>query len=249
MLPTISIGPLVLPTAGLVYIVGAWVALTAIERSAKALKLDAEAVYGLSAVALAAGFIGARLLFVVLHWPAYRENLTAIVWPLTSGFDVWGGLVLAIVVAFLYGRARRLPAAATLDALAPGLFVALIAVSLADLLGGPGYGTETAVPWALDVFGIRRHPVQLYEIVVALLALLVWRLAFDRRSFDGQLFLMSVAVYSAGRLIFDTYRANAWLTSSGFHILQIASLMVLLVCIFLLGRGLAAKSSGVETAS
>lgn len=246
MLPTISIGPLVLPTAGLVYIVGAWVALTAVERSAKALKLDAEAVYGLSAVALAAGFVGARLLFVVLHWPAYSENLAGIIWPLTSGFDAWGGLFFAVVAAFLYGRAKQLPPAVTLDALAPGLLVALIAVSLADFLGGPGYGTETSVPWGLDVFGIRRHPVQLYEIVVAVLALLVWRLAFNQRSFDGQLFLMSVAVYGAGRLIFDTYRANAWLTSGGYHVLQILSLAVLLTCILLLGRGLTAESSSVE---
>lgn len=236
-----------MPTTGLVYIVGAWVALTVVERSAKALKLDAEAVYGLSAVALAAGFVGARLLFVVLHWPAYRENLAGIFWPLTSGFDVWGGLFFAVVAAFLYGRAKQLPAAVTLDALAPGILVALIAVSLADLLAGPGYGTETSVPWGLDVFGIRRHPVQLYEVVVAVLALLVWRLAFKYRSFDGQLFLMSVAVYSAGRLIFDTYRANAWLSSGGYHVLQIVSLVVLLVCIFLLGRGLTAESPSVET--
>lgn len=248
MLPTISIGPLVLPTAGLVYILGAWVALSVVERSAKALKLNAEAVYGLSAIALAAGFIGARLLFVALHWPAYRENLAGIVWPLTSGFDVWGGLFCAIVAAFLYGRAKQLPVAATLDALAPGLFVALIAVSLADFLAGPGYGTETPVPWGLDVFGIRRHPVQLYEVALALVALLVWRWSLSRRSFDGQLFLISVAVYCAGRLIFDTYRANAWLTASGYHVLQIVSLAILLVCIFFLGRGLTSKSTTVESA-
>lgn len=248
MLPTISIGPLVLPTAGLVYILGAWVALSVVERSAKALKLNAEAVYGLSAIALAAGFIGARLLFVALHWPAYRENLAGIVWPLTSGFDVWGGLFCAIVAAFLYGRAKQLPVAATLDALAPGLFVALIAVSLADFLAGPGYGTETPVPWGLDVFGIRRHPVQLYEVALALVALLVWRWSLSRRSFDRQLFLISVAVYSAGRLIIDTYRANAWLTASGYHVLQIVSLAILLACIFFLGRGLASKSTTVESA-
>jgi phosphatidylglycerol:prolipoprotein diacylglycerol transferase len=248
MLPTITIGPLVLPTAGLVYIIGAWVALSMVEHSAKALELDAEAVYGLSAVALAAGFIGARLLFVALHWPAYRDNLGGIVWPLTSGFDVWGGLFFAIAAAFFYGRAKQLPPAATLDALAPGLFVALISGSLADFLAGPGYGTETAVPWSLDVYGIRRHPVQLYEVIVALLALLVWWRALDHRSFDGQLFLISVGVYSAGRLIFDAYRANAWLTSSGYHVLQIASLVILLVCIFLLGRRLTAKSSDVEAA-
>lgn len=41
-------------------------------------------------------------------------------------------------------------------------------------MGGPGYGVLTAVPWGMTQFGVRRHPVQLYELVVGGLALLAW---------------------------------------------------------------------------
>lgn len=185
MLPTISIGPLVLPTAGLIYILGAWLTLTVIERAAGKLGLDADSTYTLAAVTLAAGFIGARLIFVILHWPAYRENLVGIIWPLTGGFDILGGLVTGTAAGFSYGRAKQLPFAATLDAIAPGLMIALIVISLADFLGGPGYGTESEVPWAINVFGIRRHPVQLYEVIVALLALFVWWRSLNQRILTG----------------------------------------------------------------
>lgn len=237
MLPTISIGPLVLPTAGLIYIVGVWVVLSVIERTAKALKLNVEATYGVTIVALLAGFIGARLVFVVLHWTAYRGNLVGIVWPLTSGFDVWGGLIIGLAAAVFYGRFKQLPPAATLDALAPGLLVALMCVSLADLLAGPGYGTRSTVLWAISLFGIRRHPVQIYELMVAVLALLAWWWAYRRPIFSGQLFLSAAAVYSGGRLFVDAFRANAWLTSGGYHVMQFISLIILLVSIFLLGHG------------
>lgn len=236
MYPTITIGPLVLPSAGLVYIVGAWVALSMVERSAKKLGLEADATYAMAVTAVAAGFIGARLLFVVFHWPAYQNNLIGVVWPLTGGFNFWGGMLFALSAAFLYGRARQLPLKASLDAMAPGLLVGFMVISLADFLSGPGYGTETGFPLGINVFGIRRHAVQIYEILVALIALIVWWRAYDYRQYDGQLFLMTTAVYAAGRLLVDAFRANSPLTSNGYHIVQIISLVVLLACVYLLGR-------------
>jgi prolipoprotein diacylglyceryltransferase len=56
------------------------------------------------------------------------------------------------------------------------------------------------------------------------------------QTFDGQLFLIGTAVYSAGRLLTDAYRANAWLTNSGYHIIQILSLLILLTTLILLAR-------------
>jgi phosphatidylglycerol:prolipoprotein diacylglycerol transferase len=201
-----------------------------------------------AAVAVAAGFIGARLVFVALHWTAYRENLSGIVWPLTSGYSLWGGLFFALAAAFFYGRRKQLALAPTLDALAPGLLAGFLVISLADFLGGPGYGTITALPFGIDVFGIRRHPVQLYEILVGVAALLTWGWSLRRRKFDGQLFLLTIAVYSGGRLFVDAFRANAWLNPGGFHIFQIISLVVLLVCVFLLGRNLS-RSNVAESKS
>lgn len=236
MYPTISIGSLVLPSAGLVYIIGIWLALSVVERAAKKLGLEADATYAMAATSVAAGFIGARILFVVLHWPAYQNNLVGIVWPITSGFNLWGGLFIALAAAILYGRAKQLPLRASLDALAPGLLVGFMVISLADFLSGPGYGTETGFLLGINVFGIKRHAVQIYEILVALGALIVWWQYSDRRQYDGQLFLMTTAIYAAGRLLVDAYRANSPLTSNGYHIVQILSLVVLLACVYLLGR-------------
>ena len=115
--------------------------------------------------------------------------------------------------------------------------IGLIIISLADFLGGPGFGTNTDMPWGISQFEIHRHPVQLYEIGVGLLALLTWWFLRDRRKYAGQLFVATMAVYCFGRLFLDTFRANAWISSDGWHVIQIICLVITVACLFLLARG------------
>lgn len=249
MLPFLNLGPLALPTAPLVYLFGVWLALWAVDRAARRLGLDAERHYALATTAVLAGFIGARLAFVLLHWSSYDDNLLGIVWPLTSGYSAVGGALIGAAAAVFYGRWRRLSLWPALDALAPGLLLFLIAVSLADFLGGAGYGSLTNMPWGVTVFGVRRHAVQLYEALAGVVALGAWWVAtsdrVDLRGLgatggrrplrSGRPFLWAAVVYSGGRLLVDAYRENAALVS-GFHVTQIIALVVLLLALTLLAR-------------
>jgi prolipoprotein diacylglyceryltransferase len=237
MYPAINIGPLVLPTTAFIYIIGVWVCLTMAERVARLLDLDAEIMSGLVTTGMIAGFAGARLTFVFSYWSAYQDNLLGILWPINSGFNVWGGLFFGAAAMFFYGRYKQIPAAPYLDALAPVIVTGLLIVSLADFLGGPGFGTFSSMPWAINNFSISRHPVQFYEIGVAVVALLVWWYFQKRRLFEGQLFLLTTAVYCFGRLIVDAYRANTWITAGGWHGLQILCLLAVLSAVLLLMRG------------
>ena len=118
---------------------------------------------------------------------------------------------------------------ATLDALAPGLILGFMVISLADFLGGPGYGTLTAVPWGLSQYGVRRHPVQLYELLAGVLALFVWWRMVDGRRYAGQLFLITITIYSATRLFLDVFRDNTWITAAGYHGWQIVAFAAMLL--------------------
>ncbi|KAA3660032.1 MAG: hypothetical protein DWQ04_20615 [Chloroflexi bacterium] len=235
MFPIINIGPFAFPSVGLVIIFGAYLCLTIVEKSAIRLKQDHVVLYSLATTGLVAGFVGARLAFVMEYWAAFQENLLGIVWPLNTGYNVWVGLLIGVATMFFYGRFKQLPPANTLDALSPALITGLMVVSLADFLGGPGLGTLTNVPWGMSQFGIRRHAVQLYELLVGAAALLLWWQLSQHPRKAGQLVLGVTAVYSTGRLFFDAYRANALLTANGYHILQIILLIILLASLFLLG--------------
>jgi phosphatidylglycerol:prolipoprotein diacylglycerol transferase len=237
MFPTLNIGGLVFPTAGLIIILGAWLGLSLVERTAVRVQQNRELIYGVAATAVFVGFIGARLTFVLQYWSAFSQNLLSIIWPLNTGYNVWGGLVLGLIGSFFYARAKRLPPLPTLDALLPGVVFGLIVVSLADFAGGPGYGTLTAVPWGVAQFGVRRHPVQLYELLVGGLALLTWWRVSSPAGYQiGRPFLWGTAVYTAGRLFVDAFRDNAWVIGDGYHGLQIVTLFILLATLFQIGR-------------
>lgn len=237
MIPAINLGPFVLPTGPLTYLLGAWLCLSLAERSARRLDQDAAALTNLVTAALLAGFVGARLTFVALYWQAFSASPLSIIWPLNAGFNLWGGLFFGGAAAFFYGRYRQLPLRPTLDALAPVLVLALMTASLADFLGGPGFGTVTTLPWGIDQFGIRRHPVQLYELLVGATALLTWWLLHRRHRAPGQLFLATTAVYCFGRLFVDTFRENTWISAGGWHVVQILCLAVTLAALLLLALG------------
>jgi prolipoprotein diacylglyceryltransferase len=238
MLPYLNLGPVGLPTAPLVYILGVWLALYAVDRAARRLGQEPERLYALASVVLLAGFIGARLIFVLLHWSSYDDNLLGILWPLTSGYNAPGGAFIGAAAAFFYGRWRRLSFWPSLDALAPGLLVFLMAASLADFLGGAGYGSLTSMPWGIDQFGVRRHAVQVYEMLAGLAALCVWWAATSPRlrGAAGRPFLLAVAVYAAERLFVDAFKETTPLMAGGFHAMQVAALAVLLLALGLLAR-------------
>ncbi len=237
MIPAINLGPFVLPTAALTYIIGGWLSLSLSERVARPLHLNAERLYNLTSTGVLVGLAGARLAFVALYWSAYRDNLLGIIWPINSGFNVWGGLFFGGAALFFYGRYKQHPFAITLDALAPIMVAGLITFSLADFLGGPGFGTYSTLPWSIEQFEISRHPVQIYEIIVGGVALLTWWQMQPRKTFDGQLFLIILAVYSFGRLFVDAFRANTWISSGGWHVVQIICLLMTVVALGLLAGG------------
>ena len=247
MLPFLNLGPLALPTGPLVYLLGVWLALFAVDRAARRLRLDAERHYALATTAVLAGFIGARLVFVLLHWSSYDDNLLGIVWPLTTGYSAIGGGPLRGAAGRFFPPRRRVGPPAAPAAPAPGLLVFLIAVSLADFLGGAGYGSLTSMPWGVTVFGVRRHAVQLYEALAGVVALGVWWAATSdltglprpvRSNRAGRPFLWATAAYAGGRLLVDAYRENAALVS-GFHVTQIVALVVLLLALGLAARAAA----------
>ncbi len=134
------------------------------------------------------------------HW---REPLTV----LSGGQSVVGGLIgglIGVEIAKKLAGITRSTGDRFVFPILLGLMIGRIGCSIAGLQDGT-YGIGTALPWGLDLGdGIRRHPVQLYEILFcALMWALLRRLQPQFADRPGLLFKLLLSSYLAWRFSID----------------------------------------------
>jgi prolipoprotein diacylglyceryltransferase len=114
-----------------------------------------------------------------------------------------------------------------------------VALGFLHLASGDAYGGPTSLPWAVELWGARRHPTQIYEILLSVLILLaLWRL---RRwdTFPGFFFLCWLAMAAEARLFLEAFRADSAIIFGMLRGAQVVSLIVLqlaMLGLHLLGR-------------
>ena len=139
--------------------------------------------------AAAGAALGAR----GLAWLANPDATYDLQSVLLGGKTIVGGLIGGLIAVELVKLAMGIRRS-TGDLYAPALAVAIAIGRVGCLLTGVAddtSGTPTSLPWGMDLGdGVRRHPTQLYEIVVlAAMVVPLWRLArrtMALRRLDGQ---------------------------------------------------------------
>jgi len=240
MLPVLQVGPLVLPTASLLTVLGLGAALWQAERQANRQGLAGGVVYDMGMIGLLAGVAGARLVYVVRFPEAFLNKPLEIV-SLNAGlFAAWGGVAAGVLAALGYGWRKGLPLWSTLDALTPSLAMMALVIALAHAASGEAFGAPANVPWAIELWGERRHPTQIYEALAA--AVILWTI-WPRRAAGsewpaGVRFLMFVALTAAGRLFLEAFRGDSWLLPLGLRGDQVVAWLVLAASLWQLGKRL-----------
>lgn len=146
--------------------------------------------------------VGARLLFVILNWPQFAGSPAEMLAVWRGGMS-FHGVLLAVPVGWWMLRRRGLPAAAFLDAAAPGLALGYAIGRIGCFLNGCCYGASTAVPWGVafpdGLPGLRYHPAQLYASAINLVLAGLLIAAHRRRHRAGEIALLYALGYSLYR--------------------------------------------------
>lgn len=188
----LHLGPFLLPTYGAFVALALVAAFLVATRVAGRMGLAGDKVWNLCVLGTLAALFGSRLIYIAMHWPSFREQPAWIlgVSVFRSPWSVYGGLGLAAVAGLVYLRAVRLPAWATLDALAPALALGEAIAHAGALVAGLDFGRPTSLPWGVTYrsrlaslwygvpLGTPLHPTQAYLALaeLALFALLAGRL-------------------------------------------------------------------------
>ena len=248
-----KIGPFTVYTYGVLLAASYLLGLRLAMWRAKKWGLDPSRVLDLGIYIIIAALVGAKLLLLVVDFDQFK-NPRELLNLARLGGVFYGGLILAVAVAFWYIQRHRMPFWTTCDVFAPGIALGHVTGRLGCLAAGCCYGKPTNVPWAITFtnplaaanvgtpLGIPLHPTQLYEAGAALL-IVVLLLATEKRGrpFAGRTFWAYMFLYAVSRYVIEMYRGDPRGTVFGiFSTSQFISLVLgplSLFMLFWLSRG------------
>jgi phosphatidylglycerol---prolipoprotein diacylglyceryl transferase len=226
-----QVGPIAVPSYGVLAAIGVLAALFLSVRLARVLSVDPDKIWNLGVLMVFSSLVGSRLLLVLLHWGDFRA---APLWMvgLASMNTPWlllGGCAVGLLTGLAYALIAKLPLRRTLDVLAAPLALGHALSCMGSLAAGSAYGTPTTLPWAVvynsrlamlwsrTPQGLPLHPTQLYECLVEL-AIFCLLLVLLRRVAPGEVMGTWLILFGISRYFLDFLRGgdarilNGWLT-------------------------------------
>ncbi len=205
MIPFLHLGPLPIPTFGLMVATGLLVAAYVLQAdfdrhreyfaqkgylTSKKEKAPHDEGFLIIGIAGLAGLAGAKLYHVLQDPPTWRSELIS-----RYGFAWFGGFLGGFVALVILARRFDIPVLEFMDVCSPAAAVGYAIGRIGCLLSGDGdYGVPTALPWGMSFpngttsttvkcveWGwppdCRVHPTPIYEFLIWLaIAAILWRL-------------------------------------------------------------------------
>ncbi len=218
----VELGPLQLPTYGVMLLIGIGLGLFTAHRRAARSGLDGNHVVDTGLWVVLGGLAGGKVLLVITD-PSYLTSLQGLWSLLRAGGVFYGGLIGAVVAAVIVLRRHRMAFLPVADVLAPSVALGHFFGRLGCFSAGCCYGDACERPWAVvftdphaaeisgTPLGVPLHPVQLYEAAFNLLNFFVlsWVFAHRPRGAEGIVLGTYLITYGAARFILEFFRGDA----------------------------------------
>ena len=237
MLPVIDLGPLSLPVPPLVLLLGLWLASSLAEKQEEATGGDPSILSKVIWTAIIAGIIGARLSFIGRNLSAFQGQWTSIFSLSPALMDPVGAGLLALSAGYFISVRNHCANHSLLDKLVPFFALLAPAIYLSNFASGSGFGTITTLPWAIEIWGAQRHPVQLYYLFSSLVVL--YYLVFRSRPADhpaGTRMLLFVISTSGYLTFFSAFQDTGTNLAAGFRINQLIYWVIFSTFVFIYNK-------------
>ncbi len=166
---------------------------------------------------LISGIVGARLLYIMIHPCSLAEAF--MIWK--GGLVLYGGVLAAILAGAWIVKKKGMDFLQTADIAMPCVMLGLSIGRIGCLLVGDCYGKPAPdLPWAIsfpnvpgsmmptDRLNVPLHPTQIYMALNAILLSIVLTVVLKKRSFKGQVFCLSLILYSVTRSVIEIFRGD-----------------------------------------
>ena len=207
-----TIGPITIYTYGFFVFIGAVSGYRVFIKRVRRLALDEHLYSNILVSTVLAGFIGAKLLFIALEWPAFLHNPLVM---LRSGFIFYGGVIAGALTLVILTRRHKIAFFSIADLLALPLPLAHAFGRLGCFFYGCCYGRPTAsrigieFPPGSPAGGLGRViPTQLIEAAVLFVIFFILLVISKRPRFAGYVVSAYFMMYGVARFIIEFYRGD-----------------------------------------
>lgn len=243
----INIGPFTIHMYGIMVAIGFVAAYLISDYRAKKKNLSSDIIFGLLWCSIIGGALGARLLFYLVSIPDIMEN-PSILWDLSNGFVVYGGILGGVLVSFLYCRIKKVEFVKYFDLVLPEVALAQGFGRIGCFFAGCCYGRETH-----SSLGIMYHhselapnnvnliPTQLISSAGDFIIAAVLFIYARKKRKNAQVGALYMILYSVGRFLVEFLRND---NRGSVGALSTSQFIAILICIAGIAIMVLAKKKG-----
>ena len=199
-----SIGPLTVHGYGLMIGIGVLCCIFMGMKRAKKNGLSEDAVIDIAIWGLVAGFLGAKLLSVIVDWKRFLADPLSVLG--SEGFVVYGGIIAGVLAAIIYCKRKKLVFLEYFDLCSASIALAQGFGRIGCFLAGCCYGRETTSSLgivfpegSLAPAGVKVLPTQLFSSAgdFGIMFVLLWH--YHHRKKVGDTGFLYMLLYGIGR--------------------------------------------------
>lgn len=182
----------------------------------------------------------ARAYFCIFSWDSYRDNPIEVLYIWKGGLAIYGGVIGAAIGVLVFCKIKKIKPLAVLDLVFIGFLIGQAVGRWGNFFNREAFGAETDFFLRMGLTDragntIYVHPTFLYESVWNFAGFLVLHFLSKRREYDGQVTLLYMAWYGAGRTFIEGLRSDSlYLGDTGIRVSQLLSAILFVAAISLL---------------
>ncbi len=207
---------------GIIIACGVMLGVLIAMRRSRYFGLDSDTVIDFGLLAIPMAIIGARLYYVIFEWNSYKDDPIRILYIWEGGLAIYGGVLASILAGIIFTRWKKIDFWTLADLGAPCLILGQAIGRWGNFINQEAYGYAVENP-ALQWFPFAVYITDgmrpgdhgwflatfFYESIWNFAVFLFLLYYTKKRKRTGEVFLLYLILYSAGRIVIEGLRTDS----------------------------------------